>query len=74
MLLGMGGNGNKGYIGVGKACTNQRLMGYTVKQKPAKSKFYWLLSFPEQYLVEPTGLEPVSKQIRRKLSTCLFMN
>ena len=23
--------------------------------------------------VEPTGLEPVSKQIRRKLSTCLFM-
>ncbi len=23
--------------------------------------------------VEPTGFEPVSKQIRRKLSTCLFM-
>lgn len=25
------------------------------------------------FFVEPTGLEPVSKQIRRKLSTCLFM-
>ncbi len=24
--------------------------------------------------VEPTGLEPVSKHIRRKLSTCLFTN
>ena len=24
-------------------------------------------------MVEPTGFEPVSKQIRRKLSTCLFM-
>ena len=24
--------------------------------------------------VEPTGLEPVSKHIRRKLSTCLFVH
>ena len=24
--------------------------------------------------VEPTGLEPVSKHIRRKLSTCLFLH
>ncbi len=27
----------------------------------------------DPFFVEPTGLEPVSKQIRRELSTCLFM-
>jgi site-specific DNA recombinase len=31
-------------------------------------------NFSMSALVEPTGLEPVSKHIRRKLSTCLFTN
>ena len=49
-------------------------MGCTEKQKASKTDD--LLAFcplVKKDLVEPTGLEPVSKQIRHKPSTCLFV-
>lgn len=42
---------------------------YSQKQKAATRKLFPMLPL---FFVEPTGLEPVSKHIRRKLSTCLF--
>ena len=45
---------------------NHLSYGQIKKRKYLK---YFRLNF-----VEPTGLEPVSKHIRRKLSTCLFLH